>query len=79
MAETKPDCLNSDLALPGILLNARNQRTKGMPEGSRDKRVDDDDKQKRYKERQAKIQKMPLPRMEQKLVDTEYTEGRCEL
>ena len=55
MAETKPDCLNSDLALPGILLNARNQRTKGMPEGSRDKRVDNDDKQKRYKERQAKL------------------------
>ena len=68
MAETKPDCLNSDLALPGILLNARNQRTKGMPEGSRDKRVDDDDKQKGYKERQAKIQKRPLPRMEQKLI-----------
>ena len=28
LAETKPDCLNSDLALPGILLNARNRRTK---------------------------------------------------
>ena len=26
--ETKPDCLNSDLPLPGILLNARNRRTK---------------------------------------------------
>lgn len=54
MAETKPDCLNSDLALPGILLNARNQRTKGMPEGSRDKRVDDDDKQKGYKDKTSK-------------------------
>ena len=51
MAETKPDCLNSDLALPGILLNARNQRTKGMPEGSRD---NDDDKQKGYKDKTSK-------------------------
>ena len=90
--ETKPDCLNSDLALPGILLNARNRRTKAgagraaegmeatMPEGSQSQDKGEEEEQKGDKRRHKQRYKGLCQEWSKKVfLDTENTEDNCEL